>query len=56
MFMSLLLIVISCILYGLLKPPVHDNFIIVDKIAFPRDSSRNSEGVAVCLISKHFIP
>lgn len=56
MFMGFLLIVISYFLYWLLKPPVPHNSIIIEEIVFPRDTSQNSEGVAGCLISKHFIP
>jgi len=51
MFMGSLLILSSCFLYWMLRPPIPHDFIL-GKFEFPREPSLNSEGVAGCLISQ----
>ncbi|GAB6153931.1 hypothetical protein JCM17380_26810 [Desulfosporosinus burensis] len=56
MFMGSLLILSSCFLYWMLRPPIPQNFILQEKkFEFLRNPSLNSEGVAGCLISQPFI-
>jgi len=53
MFMGSFIFISAGFLSWLVKPPVpHSNPILQEKLAFPRNPSQNSEGVAGCLISQ----
>ena len=53
MFMGSLIFIGSGFLYWLLKPPVpQGNYLVKERISFPRNQTQNSEGVAGCLISQ----
>lgn len=53
MFMGSFMFIVAGLLYWLLIPPVpNSDSILREEIAFTRDQSQNSEGVAGCLISQ----
>lgn len=53
MFMGFFMFIVAGLLYWLLIPSVFkSDSILQEEIAFARDQSQNSEGVAGCLISQ----
>ncbi|GAB6153935.1 hypothetical protein JCM17380_26850 [Desulfosporosinus burensis] len=53
MLMGSFMFISASLLYWLLKPTFpYSNSILQEEIAFPRDPSQNSEGLAGCLISQ----
>lgn len=52
MFTGSLLILSGCFFYRMLRLPFSHDFILLEKLYFPRKPSLNREGVAGCLISQ----